>query len=275
MREGAVTALDTKTALTVAGSDTAPGPLAVPQGKKFITEIDVSAIQNMAAATGYSAFCRLEGPGMVNGPESIVIGAGGNNVATGGNGVAMATKIKLNFPVQEANEIQFFAEMAGTDIGALGVQIGVVFSDVVGEGAAEHKTMTLEGDVTAVNTRTALLTQGSVASPSKLVPAGYNKIDKIIVAAGCDGLADGKANIFLRLGGNAVLGGEQLIPIASVGRIAVQSGSDSAPQICRPLVLEDLDIDVSPSDTISAWAEMGGDDCGTTYVACTLVFAKK
>jgi hypothetical protein len=274
LREGDVTALDTKTALTTSGSDTAPGALFVPQGKKFITALNVAAIQNMAAATSYSAFLRLEGPGLVNGPESFVLGAGGNAVATGGNAVVETTNIKVNIPVTEANEIQVFAEMCGTDIGALGVIVGLEFSDEVGEGAPEIRTITVEGDVTAADTRTALLTQGSITSPSMLVPAGYTKIDKIIVAAASEGLADGKQTFFVRLGGNAVLGGEQLIPVSASGRIAVQAGSDAAPQVCFPTVKENLDISVSPSDTISVWAEGAGDDTGTARVAVTLVFAK-
>jgi len=274
LREGDVTAVDTKTALTTAGSDTAPGPLTVPQGKKFITAVIVSAVQNMAAATGFSALIRLEGPGMSNGPESIAVAAGGNNVATGGNAAKEVRRIAVNFPVTEANEIQVFAEMMGTDIGGMGVVVGLEFSDAVGEGAGEHKTLTLEGDITAVDTRTALNTQGSVSTPSKLVPAGYTKIDKIVVVGAADGLADGKASLFLRVGGNAVLGGEQLIPVSTVGRIAVQAGSDAAPQLCSPIVLENLDIAVSPSDNVSIWAEAAGDDPGTAYVCATLVFAK-
>lgn len=273
-REGDVTALDTKTALSTAGSDTAPGPLLVPQGKKFITAVTVTGIQNMAAATSYSAFIRLEGAGMQNGPESLVIGAGGNAVATGGNAVVEATRIAVNFPVIEGNEIQVFGEMCGTDIGGLGVQVGLEFSEAAEGGAAEMKTLTVEGDVTAADTRTALLTQGSVASPSLLVPAGYTKIDKIIVAAASEGLADGKQSFFLRLGGNAVQGGEQLLPISASGRIAVQTGSDAAPQVCYPKVFDNLDIAVSPSDNISIWAEGAGDDTGTARVAVTLVFAK-
>lgn len=273
-REGDVTALDTKTALTTMGSDTAPGPLFVPQGKTHITAVIVSAMQNMAAATGFSAFIRLEGPGMVNGPETMAVAAGGNNVATGGNAAKEALRIPVNFPVVEANEIQVFAEMAGTDIGGLGVIVGLEFSDAAGEGAPEHRTITLEGDITAVDTRTALNAQGSLTAPSKLVPAGYTKIDKIVVVGAADGLADGKASLFLRIGGNAVLGGEQVLPIATVGRIAVQLGSDSAPQTCWPVVLDNLDIQVSPSDTISVWAEAAGDDPGTAYVCATLVFAK-
>jgi hypothetical protein len=58
LREGDVTAVDTKTQLTTAGSDTAPGPLVVPQGMKFITGVRVAAVQNMAVATGYGAFIR-------------------------------------------------------------------------------------------------------------------------------------------------------------------------------------------------------------------------
>lgn len=274
LREGDVTALDTKTALTTAGSDTAPGSLMVPQGMKFITAINVAAIQNMAAATSYSALIRLEGAGMINGPESFCAGAGGNAVATGGNAVVETTKILVNIPVTEANEIQIFAEMLGTDIGALGVVVGLEFSDAVGEGAGEHKTLTVEGDITAADIRTALTAQGSVASPSLLVPAGYTKIDKIIVAAASEGLADGKQTFFLRLGGNAVRNGEQLIPISASGRIAVQAGSDAAPQVCYPRVLENLDIAVSPSDTVSIWAEGAGDDTGTARVCATLVFAK-
>lgn len=274
LREGEVTALDNKTQLTTSGSDTAPGPLQVPGGAKFITSINVAAIQNMAAATSYSGFLRLEGPGMVNGPETIVIGAGGNDVATGGNFVKELTRIPVNFAVTEANEIQVFAEMCGTDIGALSVIVGLEFSDAVGAGAPEVKTLTVEGDITAVDTRTAILTQGSQATPSMLVPAGYTKIDKIVVAAASEGLADGGCTYFLRLGGNAVKGGEQLIPISASGRIAPQAGSDAAPQVCKPIILEDLGIEVSPSDTISVWAEMAGTDTGTARVAVTLLFAK-
>lgn len=274
LREGDVTALDTKTQLTTAGSDTAPGPLQVPGGMKFISGINFGAIQNMAAATSYSGFIRLEGPGMQNGPETIAVGAGGNAVATGGNAVTEITHLNVNFPVIEANEIQVFAEMCGTDIGTLSVQVGLEFSDAAGEGANEHKTLTLEGDVTAADTRTALLTQGSVTTPSTLVPAGYTKIDKLVVAAASEGLADGSCSWFIRLGGNAVKGGEQLIPVSLSGRIAVQAGSDAAPQVCKPIILENLDIEVSSSDTISVWAEQAGTDTGTGRVVASLLFAK-
>ena len=274
VREGDVTALDTKTQLTTVGSDTAPGPLMVPQGMKFITAVTVASIQNMAAATGFSAFIRLEGPGLANGPESLAIGAGGNAVATGGNFVNPAIRIPINFPVVSGNEIQVFAEMAGTDIGGLGVVVGLEFSDAAGAGSDAHKTITVEGDLGTVDARAALLTQGSVASPSLIAPAGYNKIEKLIVAASSEGLADGKQCFYVRLGGNSVQGGEQIIPISASGRIAVQAGSDAAPQCMPAIVFDNLDIAVSPSDTISVFGEGAGDDTGTGHMVVTMVFGK-
>lgn len=273
-REGDATAVDTKTQLTTAGSDTAPGPLQVPQGMKFITAVIVSHISNMAAATGYSAFVRLEGAGMAGGPQTIAAGAGGMAVATGGNAANKPLKIPVNFPVIEGNEVQVFGEMAGTDVGLLSLAVGLEFSDAAGAGSAEHKTLTVEGDITSADTRTALLTQGSVTAPSLLVPAGFTKIEKIICAATSEGLADGSQSWFLRLGGNAVKGGEQLLPLGASGRIAVQSGSDAAPQFVSPYMYEDCQIEVSPSDVVSIWAEGAGTDTGTGHAVVTLVFGK-
>jgi hypothetical protein len=274
LREGDATALDTKTALTTAGSDTAPGALMVPNGMKFITRIRGSAIQNMAAATGFSAFIRLEGPGMANGPQSIAFAAGGNAVATGGNFVNYPVDLAVNFPVTEGNEIQLFGEMAGTDIGATGFVVGIEFSDKPNDGPDEHKTLTVEGDIASVDTRTALLTQGSISAPSMIVPTGFTKIDKLFVAASSEGLANGKQTWFIRLGGNSVLGGEQLIPVSASGTIGPQAGSDAAPQSMTAVAYENLEIAVSGGDTISIWAEGAGDDTGTGHAVVTCVFAK-
>lgn len=274
LREGDATAVDTKTQLTTAGSDTAPGPLMVPQNMTYITGVRIAAIQNMAAATGFSAFARLEGPGMANGPQTLAICAGGNAVATGGNFVNQVVEYRVNFPVTAGNEVQVFAEMAGTDIGSTGIVVGLEFSDKPNDGAPEHKTLTVEGDIASVDTRTALTTQGSVTSPSLIVPADFTRIDKIAVAASSEGLANGKQCWFVRLGGNSVLGGEQLIPVSASGIIAVQAGSDAAPQCNVARVFENLDIPVSPSDTISIWGEGAGDDTGTGHMVVTCVFSK-
>lgn len=135
------------------------------------------------------------------------------------------------------------------------------------------RTLTLEGDIAAVDTRVALTTQGSIAAPSTVVPAGMTKIDKIIVAAAAEGLADGSCIFFLRIGGNAVQRGEQTLMISSAGTIAPQAGSDCAPQVAKPLIMDDVDIEISASDTISLYAEMAGTDIGTGYAVVTLVFA--
>lgn len=272
-REGDVTALDTKTQLTTVGSDTAPGPLMVPKGMKFITNVIVSAIQNMAAATGSSTFIRVEGPGMVGGPQTLAAHAGGNAVATGGNAGQQAVNLPVNFEVVEGQEIQVFGEMAGTDIGGMGVIVTLVFSDTATANSKPNKTITVEGDLATVDARTALTTQGSVTSPSMVVPSGMTFIDKIFVACASEGLADGKQSWFVRLGGNAVQGGEQVIAIGTSGRIAPQAGSDSAPQVVRPFVLEDMQIAVNAGDTISIWAEGAGDDTGTGHAVVTCVFA--
>ncbi len=135
------------------------------------------------------------------------------------------------------------------------------------------KTFTVEGDIASVDTRTLLTTQGSVTAPSSVVPTGVSKIDQIIFAATTEGLADGAQVYFVRLGGNAVKNGEQTITISAVGRIAVQAGSDAAPQLMIPVVLENVDIAVSPSDTITIAVEGAGTDTGTGHAVVTLVYA--
>ena len=135
------------------------------------------------------------------------------------------------------------------------------------------RTITVEGDITAVDTRTYITTQGSVTAPSLVVPSGFSKIDKIIAACAPEALADGSATFFIRLSGGAVLNGEQTIMISSAGRIAVQSGSDAAPEQIRAWQLDDVDIPIRSGDNIAISAEMAGTDLGTAHVVITLVFA--
>lgn len=127
-REGTVSAVDTKTQLTTLGSETAPGPLLVPAGATKLVGIIATQNFNMAAATGYTALVRLEGPGLPEGPECIAIGAGGVPVATGGNGVNPAKFFPIEAAVTPANEILIFGEMAGTDIGSSEFAVTLVFA---------------------------------------------------------------------------------------------------------------------------------------------------
>lgn len=272
-REGDISAVDTRSQLTTVGSETAPGPLLVPQGMKFITAIHVAAITNFAAATGYSALVRLEGGGLPNGPETIGVSAGGVPVATGGNAASKAVRIPVNLPVTPANEILIFGECAGTDLGEMTMIVTLEFAAALPAGASINKTFTVEGDVASADTRVSLTTQGSVTAPSPVVPSTVKKIDKIVFAATSEGLANGSQAWFLRIGGNAVKNGEQVIAIGASGRIAVQAGSDAAPQNMEVIVLNDVDIEVNPSDTLSVAVEGAGTDTGTGHVVVTLIYA--
>lgn len=136
------------------------------------------------------------------------------------------------------------------------------------------RTITVEGDVNAVDTRVLLTAQGSVTAPSLVVPAGMKKIKKIIVTAAADGLAAGESVNFIRLGGSAVLNGEQTLVFGGEDSQTVQSGSDAAPSLGSLFVLEDADIDVAPSDTITIAGESAGVDVGDMTFAVTLVYGK-
>ncbi len=134
------------------------------------------------------------------------------------------------------------------------------------------KTLTVEGPVTAVDTATNLSTQGSVTSPSLVLPSGVTKIDKVIVAAAVDLSAAGRTSFLIRLGGNAVLGGEQTLTVGAAGGQLPQAGSDTAPKAVLTFVLDDADITVK-RDTIRVQAEMMSQDLGAAEVVVTLVLA--
>jgi hypothetical protein len=135
------------------------------------------------------------------------------------------------------------------------------------------RTFTVEGDIASADTRILLTTQGSVTAPSAVVPSGVSRIDKVIVAASSEGLANGAQSFFLRLGGAAIKNGEQVIAISAVGRIAPQAGADSAPQLMPAIVLQNLDIEVSASDTVTVAVEGAGDDTGTGRAVVTIFYS--
>ena len=134
------------------------------------------------------------------------------------------------------------------------------------------KTITVEGDITAVDTATGLTTQGSVSAPSLVIPAGKSLIKRVIAAVAHGVGAAGSAVFILRLGGGGVKDGEQVLVIGAGGFVAVQAGSDQAPSAMGPVILDDVDIAVSPSNVIRIQAEMAGSDLGTAEIAVTLVY---
>jgi len=135
------------------------------------------------------------------------------------------------------------------------------------------KTLTLEGDITAVDTETDLIAQGSVSAPSRVTPSWASRIDRIIVAVAPDMDAAGSAVFFIRLGGTAVKGGEQTLMIGAAGGQLPQTGADPTGIPTILVELRDLDIEVDPSEVIDVAAEMAGNDLGTVRIAVTLVFA--
>lgn len=134
------------------------------------------------------------------------------------------------------------------------------------------KTLTVEGDINSANTLTNITTQGSVSAPSRITPANAKRIVGILVAAGSDNVAEGAANILLRLGGNAIRRGEQSIICAGLAANTVVSGSDLPPVYNPMFMLMDADIEVDPSEIIDINAEVVGDDLGDVAIVITLIF---
>lgn len=117
-REGAITAVDTRTQLTTLGSETAPGSLMVPAGAKSLKAVIAAVSSDLATAADATHFIRLEGPGLPDGPETLVIGATGVQVATGGSYANPSRRYELDIPVTPSNEILIFGENAGEDAGS-------------------------------------------------------------------------------------------------------------------------------------------------------------
>jgi len=130
-RSGQITAIDTKTQLTTLGSESAPGKLDVPQKAKDLGAIFAVVSSDMASAEGKTTLlCRLEGPGLPNGPETIAVGGMGQFVVTGTNMRVLAKRIPLGkggISVTKGEEIQIFGEALNEDGGAYEMAITLEF----------------------------------------------------------------------------------------------------------------------------------------------------
>ena len=134
------------------------------------------------------------------------------------------------------------------------------------------KTLTVEGDVNDVDTLTRLTGQGSVSAPSRVTPSKAKKIKTVLASFSVDGAAQGSASFLLRLGGPAVMNGEQTIVFGGAGTKTAQAGSDTAPIINGLFKLQDADIEITSSSVISLSAEMMGEDLGDSTVVVTLIY---
>jgi len=135
------------------------------------------------------------------------------------------------------------------------------------------RTLGVEGDVNSADTATQLTAQGSVATPSRLIPAGVTKIVAIHASGAVDFAAFGAAVHIIRLGGDAVQGGQQTFVIGSSGGTDIQSGSDSSGSPKYISKMENLNIQVAELANIDIQAEMVGADMGDAHIQVHLVYA--
>lgn len=272
-REGALTDDDVKTQLTTLGSQTTPGPLLVPGGASFLKSILVSGVASNEAADQYGFIIRLEGPGLERGQFVVTAGSGGGSVATGGHTLVPSVKLPVNIAVRPGQEILVFAEALGDDMGTYQIGCTLEFSDAASEAGEIKGEVTVEGDITAVDTLTRLTTQGSVTAPSRLTPPDATMIKRVIYSVASDAAADGEVNYLLRLSGDAIKGGEQTFILAAESYIDVQSGSDSAHGSMVPIVLDNLDLEITPNETLDISVEMAGVDVGSATAVVSVQFA--
>lgn len=265
--------VDGKGQLTTAGSRTAPGALLVPGSAKFITAVWVSCVSSNESATQGAYLVRLEGPGINRGVFNVAAGADGGAVATGGTVLAPSTRIPVNIACIPGQEVLVFAESLGNDQGTYQYSVTVEFSDTVGPEGEAKGEITVEGDITAVDTLTRLTAQGSVTAPSRLTPPDATMLKRIVYAVGHDSAADGEVTFHLVLGGDAVKGGEQLITLGGGSFIDVQTGSDAGRNYMRAIVLDNIDIEVAPNETLDISVEMAGVDVGSATAVVTCIFA--
>ena len=271
-REGPVPDDDVKTQLITLGSQTAPGPLLVPGGAKFIRAVYLSGVTSLEGTDSYAWLIRLEGPGVDRGVFTLAAGAGGVQVATGGHSLIPAVRIPINIKAIEGQEVLVFAEALGGDMGTSEFGVTVEFGNTAGDEGETKGEVTVEGDIAAVDTLTRLTTQGSVAAPSRLTPPDAKMLKRIIYAVSEDSASDGEVTFILRLGGDAIRGGEQAIIIGGASSIAAQSGSDEAAAVMVPQILDNLDLEITPNETLDISVEMAGIDIGTATIVVTAIF---
>lgn len=271
-REGAVTAVDTKTQLSTLGSQSSPGPLLVPGSAAFLRAIYVSAVTSNEAADSYAWLIRLEGPGIQRGSFVMAAGAGGGAVATGGRALVKSRRLPVNIPVVAGQEILVFAEMLGGDMGTAQAGVTLEFGSEAGPEGETKAEVTVEGEITAVDTLTRFTTQGSVTSPSRLTPPDASILKRIVLAISSDAALNGEVSYLLRLSGDAIKGGEQVIVIGAESFIDVQAGADDGHRQMEPVVLDNLDLEITPNETLDISVEMAGVTVGTATGVVTAMF---
>lgn len=271
-REGALTDVNTKTQLTTLGSQTAPGPLLVPGGAGFLKSILFAGVSSNEAAAQGTFLLRLEGPGIERGVFNLTCGAFGTAVATGAHSRVASKRIPINIAVRSGQEILIFAEATGADMGTYQAGVTLEFGTEAGPEGVSLGEITVEGDMTTVDTLVRLTAQGSVTAPSRLTPPDAKILKRIIYAVASDAAADGEVNYVLRLGGDAIKGGEQTFILGAESFIDVATAGDGINNDMLAMVLDNLDLEITNNETLDISVEMVGVDVGTATASITAIF---
>jgi len=244
----------------------------VPGGASFLKALHVSGVSSGEAAGQYAFLIRLEGPGIERGNFTVAAGAGGNAVATGAHTRIPSVRVPVNIAVKPGQAILVFAEAVGVDMGTYQIGATLEFGDSVGDEGETKGEVTVEGDITAVDTLTRLTAQGSISETSRLTPPDATLLKRVIYSIASDAAADGEVNYILRLGGDAIKGGEQSFIIGAESFIDVATGGDGENVAMVPIILDNLDLEITPNETLDISVEMAGVDVGSATAVITAIF---
>lgn len=115
--------------MTTQGSKSTVTPLRVPAGKQTLESIIVAGASNNATLGQAHGFIRLEGDGLVDGPESIAVTGIGSAKILGQVSHMDAKQIPLNLRATPGNEVEVYGEIGGTvDPGQISIGVTLVFA---------------------------------------------------------------------------------------------------------------------------------------------------
>lgn len=113
-----------------------------------------------------------------------------------------------------------------------------------------------EGPIAAGDTRTALVTQGAIATPGTiLVPSGCTKITQVIAAVGDNTPAatDGGMNYLVTLSGTGMTDGDQVLVVGASSADFTTAGDTG--MRARIFDRHDVDINVVSNGVVNIYAE--------------------
>ena len=128
VRQGAVTAASSFTALTSLYGQSTTGSVQVPSQASQIVGI-IASVATDSATNGATTFaCQLSGDGLSNGQETFTIGGQGVDGTPASNGNTVTPMmLDVAIPVQASNQVSIAVAM-DTDVGSASASITLVFA---------------------------------------------------------------------------------------------------------------------------------------------------